>query len=361
VVSSDEDSNADDEGEEDEEEEDEEEDEGDVSQGEDDDERPSSSPPRRTVAQAPKSAPAAPQIVADDSVTGAFPALPRRRTPRPTMALTEPESDDDIVVLPGPPASSKTAIEGNIIPQTSKPRLHTLKHVSQNDDDSSETLPESDDDAPPPPPKKKVQFAPVDDDESANEPESDDEAPRPSVSLSAAAQDARSLVAAAQDATEPYVLDKRTDTRVPPSLNWYLREYQREGVRFLFERYRAGRGAVLGDDMGLGKTIQVRVHARCVPSPVSRLVAPTRPLLVASRACLTGARRQVIAFLSALMHKTGTPADIDRRRNYVEKLQDRPEWRTERRVPPPDERWPTALIVVPRSVVGVWAREFPKV
>ena len=36
-----------------------------------------------------------------------------------------------------------------------------------------------------------------------------------------------------------------------------LREYQREGVRFMWERLGRGAGGILCDDMGLGKTVQV--------------------------------------------------------------------------------------------------------
>jgi hypothetical protein len=38
---------------------------------------------------------------------------------------------------------------------------------------------------------------------------------------------------------------------VPGSINTYLREYQREGVLFFWERYNKGHGGLLGDDMGL--------------------------------------------------------------------------------------------------------------
>lgn len=44
--------------------------------------------------------------------------------------------------------------------------------------------------------------------------------------------------------------------QVPASINQYLRDYQREGVLFLFQQYAAGLGGVLADDMGLGKTVQ---------------------------------------------------------------------------------------------------------
>lgn len=121
------------------------------------------------------------------------------------------------------------------------------------------------------------------------------------------------------------VLDAKHHIRVPPSLGRYLRPYQREGVQFLFQRYVLGRGVILGDDMGLGKTIQV------------------------------------ISFLSAIMRKSGTPSDIERRRKRVSQLQDSREWRDSRKLPPPDDKWPTGLIVAPSSVVNVWTREFDKV
>ncbi|SRR5229473_522701 len=127
------------------------------------------------------------------------------------------------------------------------------------------------------------------------------------------------------DPADALVLDAKRHIRVPPSLNKCLRPYQREGVQFLFERYALGRGAIVGDDMGLGKTIQV------------------------------------LSFLSALMRKSGTPSDKERRRNRVSQLQDSTEWREDRKLPPPDDKWPTVLIVTPSSVVHVWTREFDKV
>lgn len=44
---------------------------------------------------------------------------------------------------------------------------------------------------------------------------------------------------------------------IPYTINRYLRDYQREGVQFLYGHYANKRGCILGDDMGLGKTIQV--------------------------------------------------------------------------------------------------------
>lgn len=40
-------------------------------------------------------------------------------------------------------------------------------------------------------------------------------------------------------------------TMVPAAINTYLREYQRDGVRFFWDMYKDGKGGLLGDDMGL--------------------------------------------------------------------------------------------------------------
>jgi SNF2 family DNA or RNA helicase len=38
---------------------------------------------------------------------------------------------------------------------------------------------------------------------------------------------------------------------VPGAINTYLRDYQRDGVKFFWRQYTEGRGGLLGDDMGL--------------------------------------------------------------------------------------------------------------
>ncbi|KAG7223374.1 hypothetical protein INR49_032201 [Caranx melampygus] len=72
--------------------------------------------------------------------------------------------------------------------------------------------------------------------------------------------------------------DADAEDRVPYTINRYLRDYQREGIRFIYKNYARARGCVLGDDMGLGKTVQV------------------------------------IGFLAAVLHKTGTWEDINNNR-----------------------------------------------
>ena len=36
---------------------------------------------------------------------------------------------------------------------------------------------------------------------------------------------------------------------MPATINKYLRDYQRDGVSFLFRQYAQGQGGILGDDM----------------------------------------------------------------------------------------------------------------
>jgi SNF2 family DNA or RNA helicase len=40
------------------------------------------------------------------------------------------------------------------------------------------------------------------------------------------------------------------DVAVPPSINRFLKPYQRVGAEFFYKKYKAGTGAILGDDMG---------------------------------------------------------------------------------------------------------------
>ena len=55
----------------------------------------------------------------------------------------------------------------------------------------------------------------------------------------------------AQQYLSPLVLDQRKHIQVPSAINTFLRDYQREGVRFLYDKFRKSIGGMLGDDMGL--------------------------------------------------------------------------------------------------------------
>ncbi|KAM0747985.1 hypothetical protein T439DRAFT_87826 [Meredithblackwellia eburnea MCA 4105] len=104
---------------------------------------------------------------------------------------------------------------------------------------------------------------------------------------------------------------------IPAPINRFLRPYQRQGVEFMYRQHMKGMGGVLGDDMGLGKTIQV------------------------------------IAFLSAIMRKTGTrKGDKGRRKTAVTELA------TGQRLSKPSSLGATCFIACPASVVHNWRREF---
>ena len=105
----------------------------------------------------------------------------------------------------------------------------------------------------------------------------------------------------------PLVLSAEEDhptVQVPAVLNYHLRDYQREGVAFLYRHYRAGTGALLCDDMGLGKTVQV------------------------------------IAMMVAVLHKTCTKSDVLLSGPYE------------------SHELGTFLVVCPGSVLYNWAEEF---
>ena len=49
----------------------------------------------------------------------------------------------------------------------------------------------------------------------------------------------------------PLVLDQRKHIQVPSAINTFLRDYQRDGIKFLYDKFRKSMGGMLGDDMGL--------------------------------------------------------------------------------------------------------------
>ncbi|XP_054630698.1 DNA excision repair protein ERCC-6-like 2 isoform X2 [Dunckerocampus dactyliophorus] len=99
---------------------------------------------------------------------------------------------------------------------------------------------------------------------------------------------------------------------VPYTINRYLRDYQREGIRFIYSNYIRSRGCILGDDMGLGKTVQV------------------------------------IGFLGAVLHKKGTWEDIENNKPHFLQTQ------TPSKQMRPNKVF---LIVAPLSVLYNWKDE----
>ncbi|XP_076021280.1 DNA excision repair protein ERCC-6-like 2 isoform X2 [Genypterus blacodes] len=100
--------------------------------------------------------------------------------------------------------------------------------------------------------------------------------------------------------------------KVPHTINRYLRDYQREGIRFIYNNYVRTRGCILGDDMGLGKTVQV------------------------------------IGFLAAVLHKKGTWEDIE---------SNRPQFLQSQMSSKQDKPNKFFLIVAPLSVLYNWKDE----
>ncbi|KAF6750783.1 P-loop containing nucleoside triphosphate hydrolase protein [Ephemerocybe angulata] len=214
---------------------------------------------------------------------------------------TEPESDVEPVQKANPPAKEFTWESGSTEPesddaQTQKPKVLANGYVYE----SGSTEPESDEEQT----QKKGKSL------SAN---AKARVPKPNFPLKPG-----------QTRQPALVLDEKKKVQVPASINTYLRGYQREGVQFLYNRYAANEGGLLGDDMGLGKTVQIA------------------------------------AFLSAIMGKEGVSTDIGRRRKWVSDLQDtEPLWKTHRRLPrdTPNKKWPTALIIAPKTVCLNWEKE----
>ncbi|XP_061623791.1 DNA excision repair protein ERCC-6-like 2 isoform X2 [Phyllopteryx taeniolatus] len=110
----------------------------------------------------------------------------------------------------------------------------------------------------------------------------------------------------------PLKLCDGSEDSVPYTINRYLRDYQREGIRFIYSNYSHSRGCILGDDMGLGKTVQV------------------------------------LGFLAAVLHKKGTWDDIESNKPHFLQSQS-----------PSKQRKPNELflIVAPLSVLYNWKDE----
>ncbi|CAK5270975.1 unnamed protein product [Mycena citricolor] len=205
---------------------------------------------------------------------------------------TEPDTEDEIPISKQQRKASPT--DDSVTESDTEPEIANARRAQPQS--GSETEPDTEDEAP----------------------VSSHEEPKPGFPL----QDGQRLLG-------PMMLDQKLDIKVPAAINTYLREYQRDGIRFFWERYKMGRGGLLGDDMGL---------VCATPS-----------------ACKT---IQVISFLSAIMHKKGVETDRERRREHVLKLQDGESWTKHRKLPPANATWPTCLIIAPNSVVMNWEKEF---
>ncbi|KAF8183787.1 P-loop containing nucleoside triphosphate hydrolase protein [Mycena galopus ATCC 62051] len=238
-----------------------------------------------------------------------------------TGETTEEDSDVELPVA---------IVKRKFSPRSSKSKTATDSEATEPDSSSSELVATK-----PLVPKFKAKTKPApnpDSDPEKTESDTDEDQASPPLKNASPLKDVRPPkdlcprpgfpLNATQSLLGPLVLDAKQGIQVPAAINTYLRDYQRDGVKFFWERYNEGRGGLLGDDMGLGKTIQV------------------------------------ISFLSAIMGKEGVRTDRRRRRKHVAALQEGKEWRKNKTLPPANATWPTCLIIAPTTVVMNWAREF---
>lgn len=111
--------------------------------------------------------------------------------------------------------------------------------------------------------------------------------------------------------SEPFLVSG-SDVKVPYTINRYLRDYQRDGIKFIYHNFAKSRGCILGDDMGLGKTVQV------------------------------------IGFLAAVLQKTGTWEDVEN---------NRPQFLQSQKSSKQSKVQKVFLIVAPLSVLYNWKDE----
>ncbi|CAA7262618.1 unnamed protein product [Cyclocybe aegerita] len=170
-------------------------------------------------------------------------------------SVTEPESDPGLPSLrsiPQPSGSKSTApLKNSTIPPSNADDSVTESETEPETE--SETEPESDEDMgkisihgtaqkvlqKPNPPANE----PNSETESESEPEELKNVklrPRPGFPL-----------APNQRPGEALVLDEEQGIKIPVPINTYLRDYQRDGVKFLWRQYNQECGGLLGDDMGL--------------------------------------------------------------------------------------------------------------
>ncbi|KAJ6476254.1 RAD26-like SNF2 family DNA-dependent ATPase [Mycena sanguinolenta] len=236
-----------------------------------------------------------------------------------TGETTEDDSDEEVSVA----AAKRKA------PPTTE-RKPSQKTSSTTEPDSEATEPDSSSEPAPIAPKTKARPARnADSDPDKTESDTDDDQRRFPPQRKVASKSVHPIADLrpkpgfpADRLLGPMVLDEKEGIQVPAAINTYLRDYQRDGVKFFWDRYKEGRGGILGDDMGLGKTIQV------------------------------------ISFLSAIMKKDGIKTDRKRRHEHVSALQETKEWRKRKTLPSANAKWPTCLIIAPSSVVPNWEREF---
>jgi hypothetical protein len=167
---------------------------------------------------------------------------------------------------------------------------------------------------------------------------------------------------------EPYKLGAHS---VPASLNRYLKDYQRAGIQFLYERVHAdviclnlrlflthactrssrydriasNKGAILGDDMGLGKTIQIIAL-------FTALFEKKGDSTDLSKITEQGRQAERFAEKEQLAQRNKYLDESKSAASSSQSTQDLP--------PPPLHKYAPVLLVVPASVVDNWMVELNK-
>lgn len=146
----------------------------------------------------------------------------------------------------------------------------------------------------------------------------------------------------------PFVLQPATSVtpviQIPAAISRFLRPYQVEGVQFIWERYKEGRGGILGVCRPFGLLHRFGLPDQrltgCIAESflsgrygVCHLRMLLHAVLFLQKKKLTrthggdlsgrslGKTVQIIAFLSAIMHKTGHRTDENRRYKRIREMQ----------------------------------------
>jgi len=80
-----------------------------------------------------------------------------------------------------------------------------------------------------------------------------------------------------KESLEKFKILENTNIKIPPNMEILLRNYQKEGVKWIVKMTNSGFGVCLADDMGLGKTIQTIIAISMAPQK-SIIIAPASVL-----------------------------------------------------------------------------------
>lgn len=118
-----------------------------------------------------------------------------------------------------------------------------------------------------------------------------------------------------QEMAEDLVLSpdgKLPIVRVPAAINAKLFQYQRDGIKFLYNLYISEKGGILADDMGLGKTIQTICFALAIKGgqPASTFFPNQKEAASATEDLLPEDQKKLFAPIAQLPILIVTPASL---------------------------------------------------